>query len=114
MDGDEDVDDYQQGVECVHVAVDDAEEEDEIADDDSGSSEAQEQADEEEADRREYGIYQCLPVEPGEPDWQEGEPQSVEEYLRRVRWAARSAGAATGAAACDRGPAQPDPGAGEY
>lgn len=39
----------------------------------------------EEEDRREYGIYQCLPVPPGEPDWEEEEPQTVEEYLRRVR-----------------------------
>ena len=36
-------------------------------------------------DRREFGIYACLPVEPGEPDWEQDDPQSVEEYLRRVR-----------------------------
>ncbi|EFN58051.1 expressed protein [Chlorella variabilis] len=43
----------------------------------------------EEDDRREFGIYQCLPVEAGEPRWEEGEPQTVEEYLRRVRYEAR-------------------------
>lgn len=40
----------------------------------------------EEEDRREFGIYQCLPVDDGEPDWGAGEEaQTVEEYLRRVR-----------------------------
>ncbi len=38
-----------------------------------------------EADRREFGLYQCLPVEPGEPEWDTEEPETVEEYLRRVR-----------------------------
>jgi hypothetical protein len=39
----------------------------------------------EDADKRQFGIYQCLPVDDREPDWQSGEPESVEEYLRRVR-----------------------------
>ncbi|KAL4442036.1 hypothetical protein ABPG77_011297 [Micractinium sp. CCAP 211/92] len=42
-----------------------------------------------EADRREFGLYQCLPVEPGEPEWDTEEPETVEEYLRRVRYEAR-------------------------
>lgn len=32
-----------------------------------------------------YGIYQALPVEEGEPAWEEGSPKTAEEYLRRVR-----------------------------
>ena len=40
-----------------------------------------------EEDRQQFGIYQALPVEGGEPDWEAGEPASAEEYLRRVRWA---------------------------
>lgn len=48
-----------------------------------------------EADRREFGIYQALPVEPGEPDWN-AECLDVQEYLRRVRWAAPRAAAAPG------------------
>ena len=39
----------------------------------------------EEADKRQFGIYQALPVDDREPDWGTEEPQSVEEYLRRVR-----------------------------
>jgi hypothetical protein len=49
-------------------------------DDDEGEDDSSE-----EEDKREYGIYQCLPVEGGEPNWEEEEPQTVEEYLRRVR-----------------------------
>lgn len=54
----------------------DGECEDEVEEASSGDSEA---------DRREFGLYQCLPVEPGEPDWDQQEPETVEEYLRRVR-----------------------------
>jgi hypothetical protein len=39
----------------------------------------------EEADKRQFGIYQALPVDDREPDWATEEPESVEEYLRRVR-----------------------------
>lgn len=52
---------------------------DEDGDDDGLDSDASA-----EADRREFGIRQCLPVPEGEPDW-EGEAATVEEYLRRVR-----------------------------
>jgi hypothetical protein len=38
-----------------------------------------------ETDRQQYGIYQCLPVDDHEPDWECKEPDTVEEYLRRVR-----------------------------
>ncbi len=38
-----------------------------------------------EIDKRQYGIYQALPVDDAEPDWESGEPSTVEEYLRRVR-----------------------------
>ena len=36
------------------------------------------------ADRHAYGLYQQLPVSPGEPDLS-SEPQTAEEYLQRVR-----------------------------
>ena len=39
----------------------------------------------EEIDKRQFGIYQALPVDDAEPNWDEGEPATVEEYLRRVR-----------------------------
>jgi len=39
----------------------------------------------EETDKKQFGIYQCLPVDDAEPDWDAEEPDSVEEYLRRVR-----------------------------
>jgi len=39
----------------------------------------------EELDKRQFGIYQALPVDDAEPDWESGEPATVEEYLRRVR-----------------------------
>jgi hypothetical protein len=42
-------------------------------------------ATDEELDKRQFGIYQALPVDDAEPDWESGEPASVEEYLRRVR-----------------------------
>lgn len=38
-------------------------------------------------DKRQYGIYQALPVDDSEPDWASGEAATVEEYLRRVRCA---------------------------
>lgn len=37
-------------------------------------------------DKKQFGIYQCLPVDDLEPDWSTDEPTSVEEYLRRVRY----------------------------
>ena len=40
--------------------------------------------DDPEFDMQQFGIYQALPVPPGQPDW-EGEPQTAEEYLQRVR-----------------------------
>ena len=61
--------------EAPYVDDDDAEEECEDYD----------SADDEEEDARGFGIYQCLPVDDEEPDWDSGEPQTVEEYLRRVR-----------------------------
>lgn len=41
-----------------------------------------------EDDRREYGIVQCLPVDDEEPDFgtDDAMPETVEEYLRRVRY----------------------------
>lgn len=36
-------------------------------------------------DRQAFGIYQQLPVPPGEPDLS-SEPQTAEEYLQRVRY----------------------------
>ncbi|KAL4427817.1 hypothetical protein ABPG75_001906 [Micractinium tetrahymenae] len=53
------------------------------------AEEAKDSSSDSEADRREFGLYQCLPVEPGEPDWDTEEPQTVEEYLRRVRYEAQ-------------------------
>ena len=47
--------------------------------------EEEEEEIDEEFDRRQYGIHQCLPVDDAQPDWAAGEPDSVEEYLRRVR-----------------------------
>ena len=48
--------------------------------------ETDESADED-FDRRQYGIYQVLPIDDKEPDWEaEEEPSTVEEYLRRVRY----------------------------
>jgi survival of motor neuron protein-interacting protein 1 len=55
----------------------------------SGSEDAASSSDEE-ANRRGFGIYQCLPVDDAEPDWASGEPASVEEYIRRVRAEARA------------------------
>ncbi|KAI7839292.1 hypothetical protein COHA_006990 [Chlorella ohadii] len=54
--------------------------------DEEGSDEEDSSSDAE-ADRREFGIYQALPVEPGEPDW-DAECLDVQEYLRRVRYEA--------------------------
>lgn len=41
----------------------------------------------EEYNQRHFGIYQALPVD-GEPDWSLSEPDTAEEYLRRVRYEA--------------------------
>ena len=38
-------------------------------------------------DARAYGIFQQLPVDGQDPDFDSGSPQTAEEYLRRVRWA---------------------------
>eukprot|EP00879_Flechtneria_rotunda_P009586 GHRR01010032.1.p1 GENE.GHRR01010032.1~~GHRR01010032.1.p1 ORF type:complete len:208 (+),score=95.48 GHRR01010032.1:279-902(+) len=40
-----------------------------------------------EYNQKNFGIYQALPVD-GEPDWSLDEPDSAEEYLRRVRYEA--------------------------
>jgi hypothetical protein len=56
--------------------------------DDDGIPEAHSMStDEEEFDKREFGIVQCLPVDDGLPiDLDDfGIPDTVEEYLRRVR-----------------------------
>ncbi len=66
--------------------------------DEEGSDEEDSSSDAE-ADRREFGIYQALPVEPGEPDW-DAECLDVQEYLRRVRWAAPRRWTGAAAAAC--------------
>lgn len=58
--------------------------------DEEGSEEEEDSSSDSEADRREFGIYQALPVEDGEPDW-EAECLDVQEYLRRVRWAGAAA-----------------------
>ncbi|PRW56469.1 Gem-associated 2 [Chlorella sorokiniana] len=60
--------------------------EDQEYDDEEGSEEEDSSSDSD-ADRREFGIYQALPVEEGEPDW-EAECLDVQEYLRRVRYEA--------------------------
>lgn len=39
----------------------------------------------EEQTLRDFGIHQALPVDDLEPNWDLQEPDSVEEYLRRVR-----------------------------
>eukprot|EP00882_Tetradesmus_deserticola_P021303 GHRQ01023064.1.p1 GENE.GHRQ01023064.1~~GHRQ01023064.1.p1 ORF type:complete len:233 (+),score=110.12 GHRQ01023064.1:228-926(+) len=57
----------------------DAEEAEEGADDISSSDE--------EYNHKNFGIFQALPVD-GEPDWALDEPDSAEEYLRRVRYEA--------------------------
>ena len=60
--------------------------EEQVAEDED--AEEEEEAEQEaEQERREFGIYQCLPVDDAEPDWESGEAATVEEYLRRVRWA---------------------------
>ncbi|WIA29016.1 hypothetical protein OEZ86_011533 [Tetradesmus obliquus] len=41
----------------------------------------------EEYNHKNFGIFQALPVE-GDPDWSLDEPDSAEEYLRRVRYEA--------------------------
>eukprot|EP00878_Enallax_costatus_P004035 GHUV01004258.1.p1 GENE.GHUV01004258.1~~GHUV01004258.1.p1 ORF type:complete len:305 (+),score=93.79 GHUV01004258.1:284-1198(+) len=46
-----------------------------------------ESSEDEEFNQKNFGIYQALPVE-GEPDWSLEEPDSAEEYLRRVRYEA--------------------------
>ena len=63
--------------------------------DEEGSEEAEDSSSDSEADRREFGIYQALPVDEGEPDW-DAECLDVQEYLRRVRWAGRQAAAGGG------------------
>lgn len=61
-------------------------EEEDVVEEYEGEAEDEERSSSDsEADRREFGLYQCLPVEPGEPDWETEEPETVEEYLRRVR-----------------------------
>ena len=41
---------------------------------DDSATEAAEDSQDEEADKRQFGIYQCLPVDDAEPDWDSGEP----------------------------------------
>ena len=67
-------------------ACDDEKEYEEEEEEEEGSEDS-----DSEADRREFGIYQALPVEAGEPDW-DAECLDVQEYLRRVRWAATPSG----------------------
>lgn len=44
-----------------------------------------------EEDKKSFGIFQCLPVDDEEPDWEVGEDAlTVDEYLRRVRYEARN------------------------
>ena len=56
-----------------------------IVESEGGESYSGSESDNENEDKRQFGIYQCLPVDDGEPEWEAGEPQTVEEYLRRVR-----------------------------
>lgn len=67
------------------ISEDVAEEEEE--EEDEADQEAEDDEEDAEQERREFGIYQCLPVDDAEPDWESGEAATVEEYLRRVRWA---------------------------
>ena len=63
------------------------EEDEEVDEEEEEEEEEEEDEEEAEQERREFGIYQCLPVDDAEPDWESGEAATVEEYLRRVRWA---------------------------
>ena len=56
----------------------------ELEDQGDDESYCESESDEEEV-LRQFGIYQCLPVGDGEPDFEAGEPTTAEEYLRRVR-----------------------------
>jgi hypothetical protein len=49
---------------------------------------SEDESDDSEIDRAEFGLYQCLPVDDGAPNFQSDEPLTVEEYLRRVRYEA--------------------------
>ena len=75
--------------EYVVEEEDEEAEEGEREDEEAEEGEEEEGEDEEEQEaeqeRREFGIYQCLPVDDAEPDWESGEAATVEEYLRRVR-----------------------------
>lgn len=42
------------------------------------------------SDKAEFGLYQCLPVDDADPNFESDEPLTVEEYLRRVRYEAKS------------------------
>jgi len=46
------------------------------------------ESDDSEIDKAEFGLYQCLPVDDGTPNFETDEPLTVEEYLRRVRYEA--------------------------
>lgn len=69
-----------------YVVEDEDEEAEEGEREDEEAEEGEEEEEQEaEQERREFGIYQCLPVDDAEPDWESGEAATVEEYLRRVR-----------------------------
>lgn len=58
-------------------------------DDDSALEDEEEifdEFDEARYDARAYDIYQQLPVDDKEPDFESGSPETAEEYLRRVRF----------------------------
>jgi hypothetical protein len=38
-----------------------------------------------EFDKQQFGIYQCLPIDNLPPNFESGEAGTVEEYMRRVR-----------------------------
>lgn len=46
------------------------------------------ESDDSEIDKAEFGLYQCLPVDDGVPNFESDEPLTVEEYLKRVRYEA--------------------------
>ena len=73
------------------LALEDALEDEACCESWEGGEEAYDEGEEEESgtdeeeEQREFGIYQCLPVDDGPPDFDSGEPETAEEYLRRVR-----------------------------
>lgn len=55
---------------------------------DNKTAHIEDESDDSEIDKAEFGMYQCLPVDSGAPNFDDDEPLTVEEYLRRVRYEA--------------------------